>query len=181
YEAIAGDRSVPQAFREAATIRAAYLLADTSSAADLQARLTPLDKPDSVWRLPIREVYALAAWREGRYEDAFKLASEIAADPAAPQGMRQRAQIMAAGLQPRIKANTGGGDDQNRRRPHPRPDGACRVHGRRRPAARAVHRKEGRDPPRDPRERAAQQLAARQGRDDAQGRGGDRSDRHSSR
>ena len=65
-------------------------------AADLKARLTPLDKPDSVWRLPIREVYALAAWREGRYEDAFKLASEIAADPAAPQGMRQRAQIMAA-------------------------------------------------------------------------------------
>ena len=34
YEAIAGDGSVPQAFREAATIRAAYLLADTASAAD---------------------------------------------------------------------------------------------------------------------------------------------------
>ena len=59
-----------------------------------------------MWRLPIREIYALAAWREGRYEDAFKLASEIAADPAAPQGMRQRAQIMAAVLQPLIKAKT---------------------------------------------------------------------------
>jgi hypothetical protein len=106
YEAIAGDRSVPQAFQEAATIRAAYLLADTSSAADLKARLAPLDKPDSVWRLPIREVYALAAWREGRYEDAFRLVSEIAADPAAPKGMRQRAQIMAAVLQPLIKAKT---------------------------------------------------------------------------
>ncbi len=104
YEAIAGDRSVPQAFQEAATIRAAYLLADTASAADLTARLAPLDKPDSVWRLPIREIHALAAWREGRYEDAFKLASEIAADPAAPQGMRQRAQIMAAVLQPLIKS-----------------------------------------------------------------------------
>ena len=41
YEAIAGDGSVPQAFREAATIRAAYLLADTASAADLSARLAP--------------------------------------------------------------------------------------------------------------------------------------------
>jgi hypothetical protein len=104
YEAIAADRSVPQAFREAATIRAAYLLADTASSADLTARLAALDKPDSVWRLPIREIHALAAWREGRYADAFKLASEIAADPAAPQGMRQRAQIMAAVLQPLAKA-----------------------------------------------------------------------------
>jgi hypothetical protein len=103
YEAIAADRSVPQAFREAATIRAAYLLADTASSADLSARLAALDKPDSVWRLPIREIHALAAWREGRYADAFKLASEIAADPAAPQGMRQRAQIMAAVLQPLAK------------------------------------------------------------------------------
>jgi hypothetical protein len=106
YEAIAGDSAVPQAFREAATIRTGYLMADTASAADLQARLSPLDKPDSVWRLPIREINALAAWREGRYEDAFRLASEIAADPAAPQGMRQRAQIMAAVLQPLIKPKT---------------------------------------------------------------------------
>jgi hypothetical protein len=104
YDAIAADRSAPQAFREAATIRAAYLLADTASAADLSARLAALDKPDSVWRLPIKEIYALAAWRESRYPDAFQLVGEIAADPAAPQGMRQRAQIMAAVLQPLLKA-----------------------------------------------------------------------------
>ena len=106
YEAIAADRSVPQAFREAATIRAAYLLADTASSADLSARLADLDKPDSVWRLPIKEIYALAAWREGRYQDAYRLVGEIAADPAAPQGMRQRAQIMAAVLQPLLKAKS---------------------------------------------------------------------------
>jgi hypothetical protein len=106
YEAIAADRSVPQAFREAATIRAAYLLADTASSADLKARLADLDKPDSVWRLPIKEIYALAAWREGRYQDAYRLVGEIAADPAAPQGMRQRAQIMAAVLQPLLKAKS---------------------------------------------------------------------------
>jgi hypothetical protein len=97
---------VPQPFREAATIRAAYLLADTASSADLSARLGALDKPDSVWRLPIKEIYALAAWREGRYQDAFRLASEITADPEAPQGMRQRAQIMAAVLQPLLKAKS---------------------------------------------------------------------------
>lgn len=106
YEAIAADRSVPQAFREAATIRAAYLLADTASSADLSARLADLDKPESVWRLPIKEIYALAAWREGRYQDAYRLVGEIAADPAAPQGMRQRAQIMAAVLQPLLKAKS---------------------------------------------------------------------------
>lgn len=106
YEAIAADRSVPQAFREAATIRAAYLLADTASSADLKARLADLDKPESVWRLPIKEIYALAAWREGRYQDAYRLVGEIAADPAAPQGMRQRAQIMAAVLQPLLKAKS---------------------------------------------------------------------------
>lgn len=106
YEAIAADRSVPQAFREAATIRAAYLLADTASSADLKARLADLDKPESVWRLPIKEIYALAAWREGRYQDAYRLVGEIAADPAAPQGMRQRAQIMAAVLQPLLKTKS---------------------------------------------------------------------------
>lgn len=106
YEAIAADRSVPQAFREAATIRAAYLLADTASSADLKARLAELDKPESVWRLPIKEIYALAAWREGHYQDAYRLVGEIAADPAAPQGMRQRAQIMAAVLQPLLKAKS---------------------------------------------------------------------------
>jgi len=106
YEAIAADRSVPQAFREAATIRAAYLLADTASSADLSARLADLDKPESVWRLPIKEIYALAAWREGRYQDAYRLVGEISADPAAPQGMRQRAQIMAAVLQPLLKAKS---------------------------------------------------------------------------
>jgi len=106
YEAIAADRSVPQAFREAATIRAVYLLADTASSADLKARLADLDKPESVWRLPIKEIYALAAWREGRYQDTYRLVGEIAADPAAPQGMRQRAQIMAAVLQPLLKAKS---------------------------------------------------------------------------
>ena len=46
YDAIAADRAAPQAFREAATIRAAYLLADTASSADLSARLAALDKPE---------------------------------------------------------------------------------------------------------------------------------------
>lgn len=59
-----------------------------------------------MWRLPIKEIYALAAWREGRYQDAYRLVGEIAADPAAPQGMRQRAQIMAAVLQPLLKAKS---------------------------------------------------------------------------
>ena len=104
YDAIAADRAAPQAFREAATIRAAYLLADTASSADLSARLCRARQAGLAWRLPIKEIYALAAWREARYQDAFQRVSEIAADPVAPQGMRQRAQIMAAVLQPLLKA-----------------------------------------------------------------------------
>jgi hypothetical protein len=102
YDAIAADGANDQAFREAASIRAGYLLADTATSADLVSRLSALDKPDGPWRLAVREIYALAAWREGKFEEANRLVSEILADPAASEGLRQRAQIIAAVVQPKL-------------------------------------------------------------------------------
>ena len=96
--------SVPQALRDLATIRGAYLLVDTAGSADLTKRLAPLDKEGSIWRPSVREILALAAWREGRMADADRLVSEILADPRAPQGLRQRAQILAALVQPQLKS-----------------------------------------------------------------------------
>jgi hypothetical protein len=50
----------------------------------------------------VREIYALAAWREGKFDEANRLVNEIIADPAASEGLRQRAQIIAAVVQPKL-------------------------------------------------------------------------------
>lgn len=102
YDAFAKDQGNDKALREAAAIRAGYLLADTASSADLVSRLSALDTPDGAWRLAVREIYALAAYREGKYEEANRLVSEILADPAVSEGLRQRAQIIAAVVQPKL-------------------------------------------------------------------------------
>lgn len=102
YDAFAADASNDRAMRQAASIRAAYLLADTASSADLVARLSALDTPENPWRLAVRELYALAAWREGKFDEANRLAQEIIADPAASEGLRQRAGIIAAVVQPKL-------------------------------------------------------------------------------
>lgn len=102
YDAFAADPANDPALRQAASIRAAYLLADTASSADLAARLSALDTPGGPWRLAVRELYALAAWREGKFEEADRLVQEIIADPAASEGLRQRARIIAAVVQPKL-------------------------------------------------------------------------------
>jgi hypothetical protein len=102
YDAFAADATNDPALRQAASIRAAYLLADTATSADLVSRLSALDRPDSPWRLAVREIYALAAWREGKFDEANRLVNEILADPAASEGLRQRAQIIAAVVQPKL-------------------------------------------------------------------------------
>ncbi len=102
YDAFAKDTSNSKELRDAATIRAGYLLADTATSADLVSRLSSLDTPDGAWRLAVREIYALAAYREGNYPEVDRLVNEILADPTVGDGLRQRAQIIEAVVLPKL-------------------------------------------------------------------------------
>jgi hypothetical protein len=102
YDAVANDGSAAREFRDLAHVRAGYLLAETASAEDLQARLSVIDGPDSPWRNAVREIVASAHYRTGNLMEADRLMNEILADPEAPQSMRQRAQMMVQLLEPEL-------------------------------------------------------------------------------
>jgi hypothetical protein len=95
FDQVAADTSVPVAVREAARIRAAYLLVDAGSYDDVLARAQTLSSDDSVLRHSAREAIALAAWRAGEQAAALELFDQLADDNAAPLNMRQRAQLMS--------------------------------------------------------------------------------------
>jgi len=103
YDQVAADGAADQALRELARVRAAYLLVDTASLADLTGRLEGMGDATSFWRHATREILALANFREGQFKRAAELATEILADPATPAGMRARTQLVSAHLQPLLQ------------------------------------------------------------------------------
>lgn len=100
YEAIAADQSADSVLRDAANIRAGYLLADMKSPDELLSRLGSYDKDDNPWRFAAREIFGLAAYRTGDYAMADRYMNAIFSDAAAPEAMRQRAQVMIQLLTP---------------------------------------------------------------------------------
>jgi hypothetical protein len=95
YDEIAADRSLDQVMRDLATLRAAYLLVDTSSYADLRARLEPLTEANRPFRHSARELLALSAWKEGDMSAARQWADAILADPQSPPDARSRAEVLS--------------------------------------------------------------------------------------
>ncbi len=95
YEQIAGDGGASQAIRDLANLRAGYLLVDSSSYADMLARLEPLTAPDRAFRYSARELLALSAWKAGDMSAARKWADMIITDPQTPPAARSRAEVLS--------------------------------------------------------------------------------------
>ncbi len=102
YDTIAAKSGVPDDIKALARLRAAALLVDTSSLADLEKRLSDLAGTGNVWRHNARELLGLAAWRNGDFELARKYFNEIDKDQEAPADLRQRAQMMLSLIKARI-------------------------------------------------------------------------------
>jgi len=94
FDAVAADGSAPDAVRDMARIRAAYILVDTGSADDVAQRAEPLSADTSPLRHAAREALGLAAWKDGRMGDAKVLFQQIVDDLNAPRNAKQRAAIM---------------------------------------------------------------------------------------
>jgi hypothetical protein len=103
YDALAADNSIAQSLRNAARLRAGYLLADTLKPDQLKTRLGDLENEGSPWRHGVREITALSAYRTGDYALADRTLNMILSDAETPPGLRQRAQLLAQLLQPLIQ------------------------------------------------------------------------------
>ena len=95
FDAVSTDTSIPSAIRDMARLRAAFLLVDNGTYAEVAARAEALTSDTDPLRHSAREALGLSAWKEARASDALKLFEQIAADDAAPRNARQRATLMA--------------------------------------------------------------------------------------
>ena len=104
YDDIAADSSVGSEWRDLAKIRAAGLLVDSASYADIQQRLETSAEPKSTFRHSARELLALSAWRNNDMIAARKWVDAIAEDGETPPGLRARAEALQALLPPVAKS-----------------------------------------------------------------------------
>ena len=104
YDDIAADSGVGSEWRDLAKIRAAGLLVDSASYADIQQRLETSAAPKSTFRHSAREMLALSAWRNNDATAARKWVDAIAEDGETPPGLRSRAEALQALLPPVAKS-----------------------------------------------------------------------------
>ncbi|QCI68040.1 tetratricopeptide repeat protein [Phreatobacter stygius] len=96
FDAIAADSAIGPVLQDVARIRAGYLLVDTATPAEIARRVEPLAAPGLPFRHSARELLALAAMRAGDKAAADKWLQAIQADQETPQGVRGRAELIAA-------------------------------------------------------------------------------------
>jgi hypothetical protein len=104
YDDIAADRSIGGEWQDLAKIRAASLLVDSASYADIQQRLETSAEPKATYRHSARELLALSAWRNNDMTAARKWVDAIAEDGETPPGLRSRAEALQALLPPVAKS-----------------------------------------------------------------------------
>jgi hypothetical protein len=96
FDAVAADTSVPGPLRDVARLRAAYILIDHGTYADVAARAEALSSDGNAMRHSAREALGLAAWKAGEMDNARVLFQQLADDADVSEGIAQRAQIMLA-------------------------------------------------------------------------------------
>lgn len=96
FSDIGKDEAVPAAVRNAARLRAAWLLVDSGKYDEVAKQVEELAVPSAAMRHTAREVLGLAAWKAGDYAKAKDWFQLIADDAEAPGGAVQRARTMLA-------------------------------------------------------------------------------------
>lgn len=99
FDALAADAGDSE-IAAMARLRAAALLIDNGQRGEVERRIADLNDPNSPWRHAARELLGLAAYRAGDADGAAALFRDLLADPLAPQGARQRAEIMLTVIAP---------------------------------------------------------------------------------
>ena len=95
YDAIAADKSVAPSLRDIATLKSAYLQAESLSLTNMRARIEALAAPESAFRFSANELLGYVAYRNGDYKAARDYFQAILSDPSAPGSLLKRSQDMA--------------------------------------------------------------------------------------
>ncbi|TCU33283.1 tetratricopeptide repeat protein [Rhizobium azibense] len=94
FEAIGKDQSVPEAVRDAARMRAGWLLIENGTYEQVSAAVEDMAIPANAFRHSAREALGLAAYKAGNMAQARQWYQAIADDAASPRNIANRAQIM---------------------------------------------------------------------------------------
>ncbi len=98
WDQVAGDAAADSLLRDLANLLAVQHQLDKGDPATLQARLKPLTDPANPWAPLAREQLALLDIRQGKLADAKTMLKALTMNITAPDGLRQRAAAVLAGL-----------------------------------------------------------------------------------
>lgn len=104
FDELAADSSIGAEQQELARIRAAGLLVDSASYADMKQRLERDTVPTATFRHVARELLALSAFRSNDNSAARLWLDQISADTDTPPSLRSRAEALQALLPPVAKS-----------------------------------------------------------------------------
>ena len=94
YDAVAADENADAEQRSLARLRAAMILVDTGTVDDVRQRIGLLATPGAPYRHSARENLGLAYYKARDLQSAFEQFSAVVEDSEAPQGVRERSQLM---------------------------------------------------------------------------------------
>ena len=94
FSDISKDTALPQAMRDAARMRAAYLLVDTGTYEQVSAEAEQIAVPGNGMRHSAREVLGLAAYKAGDMAKAKTWFQQIVDDAETPRNLANRAQML---------------------------------------------------------------------------------------
>ena len=98
YREIAGEKDLPEAYRDLGTIRLTALEFDSLAPQQVIARLEPLAKAGNPWFGSAGEMTALAYLKQGKKTEAGRMFAAVAADRQVPRTIRSRAVQIAGTL-----------------------------------------------------------------------------------
>ena len=94
FDKVSNDGSIPVAIRDMARLRAALVLVDHGTHADVASRVGVLNAETNPLRHSARELLGLSAWNEGKSAEALKFLEQVSADDTAPRNVRERANLL---------------------------------------------------------------------------------------
>ena len=105
---ITQSTDTPNALKDVARIRAAYILVDTASFNDISQRMATLAADNNPMRLSAREILGLSAWKAGNLPQAKTYFEQIINDSdSAGSGVAARAQLMLGLINSRTESAKG--------------------------------------------------------------------------
>lgn len=108
FDRVATDEGAPVELRDSAKLRAAFLLVDTASLADIQSRLSEFTDAGNPYRVLALEAMALSAIAAAEYDQAGQYVVQMVQDPFANDATTGRASVLYAYIISHMPAPAGG-------------------------------------------------------------------------